>query len=98
MLDNIADRCGGFGIFSSFTTDFLVQGNTVTHTIGGTSTTGHGVYVSNSALRPVVRGNTIANNANQGLQFNGDASQGGAGWSPAPWSSRTSSTTTPPTA
>src|SRR4051812_40511865 len=72
VINNSIDHCGTFGIFSSFTTNFLVQGNTVTHTIGGSSTTGHGVYISNSAVSPIVRGNTIANNPNQGLQFNGD--------------------------
>src|SRR3954462_15369246 len=53
ILDNVVTHAGSFGIFSSFTTDFLVQGNNVTNTIGGSSTTGHGVYISNSAVRPV---------------------------------------------
>jgi parallel beta-helix repeat protein len=79
VLDNTLDHCGGFGIFSSFATNLLIQGNTVTNTIGGKSTTGHGIYVSNSAVNPVVRNNVIANNNNQGLQFNGDASMGGSG-------------------
>lgn len=73
-------RAARFGIFCSFTTNFLVQGNVVVNTVGnGDATTGHGIYISNSDVNPTIRGNLIANNAMQGLHLNGDLSQGGNG-------------------
>jgi hypothetical protein len=38
----------------------------------------HGIYVSNSADFPVVRGNYSHDNAGQGIQFNGDITSGAA--------------------
>ncbi len=69
-----------FGMFCSFTTNFLVQGNSVSNTVGnGSSDQGHGIYISNSDVNPTVRGNVIFNNTTQGLHLNGDISQGGTG-------------------
>lgn len=69
-----------FGIFCSFTTNFLVQGNSVSNTVGtGSSDNGHGIYISNSDVNPTIRSNLIFNNATQGLHLNGDISQGGTG-------------------
>ena len=39
----------------------------------------HGIYVSNSADRPVIRGNHSWGNRANGIHMNGDASQGGDG-------------------
>ncbi|APW59888.1 DUF4082 domain-containing protein [Paludisphaera borealis] len=64
------DQCG---VMTSFTTDLLVQGNT---TSGGWDT---GIYVANSAVRPVVVGNTISNVLGNGILLNGDVSNGGVG-------------------
>ncbi len=80
IVNCTVDSARRFGIFCSFTTDFVVQGNTVTNTIGnGDSGSGHGIYISNSDINPVIRSNTIAANATQGLHLNGDISQGGIG-------------------
>lgn len=78
LLNNVVSNAGAFGIFSSFTTDLLLQGNQVSGTKGSNST-GHGVYFSNSAVRPVARGNILFGNGSEGIHLNGDASQGGSG-------------------
>jgi parallel beta-helix repeat protein len=67
------DQCG---MMTSFTTDLLVQNNTVS---GGYDT---GIYVANSAVRPTVRGNKVTNVLGNGLLLNGDVSQGGNGLIP----------------
>ncbi|WZO95877.1 DUF4082 domain-containing protein [Isosphaeraceae bacterium EP7] len=67
------DQCG---MMTSFTTDLLVQNNTVS---GGYDT---GIYVANSAVRPTVRGNKVTNVLGNGLLLNGDVSQGGDGLIP----------------
>jgi hypothetical protein len=71
------NRCGNngvWGIFTGFVDDLLIENN---ETYG--SIDEHGIYVSNSGDRPVIRGNhTHDNNAN-GIHMNGDESQGGDG-------------------
>lgn len=62
-----------YGIFSSFTTDLLVQGNNVS------GTNNSGIYTSNSAVDPTIRGNTVHDVGGNGIHFNGDISQGGSG-------------------
>jgi parallel beta-helix repeat protein len=65
---------GVWGIFSGFADDLTIENNE-THN----SEDEHGIYVSNSGDRPVIRGNlTYDNNAN-GIHMNGDESQGGDG-------------------
>jgi hypothetical protein len=65
---------GVWGIFTGFTDDLLVENN---ETYG--SVLEHGIYVSNSCDRPVVRGNLIYDNHGNGIHLNGDESQGGDG-------------------
>ncbi len=62
-----------YGIYSSFTTGLLIANNTVT------GTNNSAIYTANSAVRPTIRGNTVSDATGNGLHFNGDASQGGAG-------------------
>ncbi len=62
-----------YGIFSSFTTNLLVEHNTVT------GSRNSAIYTSNSAVRPTVRDNTISDAGENGLHFNGDVGQGGTG-------------------
>lgn len=62
-----------YGIFSSFTTSLLVQKNDVS------GTNNSGIYTSNSAEDPIIRGNRVHNVGGNGLHFNGDISQGGTG-------------------
>ena len=74
ILDNAADRCGNWGIFTSHANYVLIQNNTASN-----SQVQHGIYVSNACVGPIVRGNLIFGNANSGLHMNGDLSQGGNG-------------------
>ena len=65
---------GHWGIFSGFADDFTVELNETHH-----SQTEHGIYVSNSCVRPVIRGNVSHDNYANGIHMNGDLSQGGSG-------------------
>lgn len=63
-----------WGILTGFVDDFVAEGNVAHH-----SEVEHGIYVSNSADRPIVRDNVVYANRGNGLHFNGDASLGGDG-------------------
>src|SRR5262249_30399770 len=65
---------GRWGIFSGFADDFTIEFNETHH-----SQAEHGIYVSNSGDRPVIRGNLVHGNHGNGIQMNGDRSQGGDG-------------------
>ncbi|MCB9302013.1 MAG: right-handed parallel beta-helix repeat-containing protein [Lewinellaceae bacterium] len=68
--DNNAER----GIFTAFTDDILIEYNVCTNSVDE-----HGIYVSNSSDRPIVRNNVCYGNNNIGIHFNGDLSAGGDG-------------------
>lgn len=72
--NNSADRCGTWGILTGFSDDVLIENNVMTRSVAE-----HGIYVSNSADRPVIRGNTIWGNSGNGIHMNGDVSLGGDG-------------------
>jgi len=74
VRNNVTDANGRWGIFTGFCDDLLIEGNV-------TSNSGieHGIYVSNSGDRPVIRGNVIFDNNANGIHMNGDGSQGGDG-------------------
>lgn len=57
-----------WGLFTGFVDDLLAEGNEAHH-----SQDEHGIYVSNSSDRPVVRGNHLHHNHANGLHMNGDA-------------------------
>lgn len=65
---------GVWGIFTGHCDDLLIEDN---ETYG--SIDEHGIYVSNSGDRPVIRGNHTHDNHAQGIHMNGDESQGGDG-------------------
>jgi len=65
---------GYWGILTGFVNDLLIENNT---TYG--STNEHGIYVSNSGDRPIIRNNTSYNNRANGIHMNGDHSLGGDG-------------------
>ena len=65
---------GRWGIFSGFAADFTIELNETHH-----SQAEHGIYVSNSGDRPVIRGNLVYANHANGIHMNGDLSQGGDG-------------------
>jgi len=78
--DHVTVRNGVFGnnttwgIFTDFSDYLVIEGNECYGTVQQ-----HGVYVSNSCVGPVVRGNVSHDNRACGLHFNGDLSQGGTG-------------------
>jgi len=63
-----------WGIFTGFTDDLTIENNTCSY-----STDEHGIYVSNSSDRPIIRNNHSFNNNGCGIHMNGDISQGGDG-------------------
>lgn len=70
FCDNNAER----GIFTAFTDDILIENNVCTNSIDE-----HGIYVSNSSDRPIIRFNHCYGNNNVGIHMNGDLSAGGDG-------------------
>ena len=68
--DNNAER----GIFTAFTDDILIENNVCRYSVDE-----HGIYVSNSSDRPIVRFNWCSENNNIGIHMNGDLSEGGDG-------------------
>ncbi len=74
VRNNITDRNGTWGIFSSFADDLLIENNTTSN-----SGSQHGIYTSNSGDRPVIRNNRVFGNYMCGIHMNGDASMGGDG-------------------
>ena len=67
IRDNVADQNGVWGILTGFCDDLLIEGNETSR-----SAVEHGIYVSNSGDRPVIRGNTIWGNNANGIHMNGD--------------------------
>ncbi|MCB0596368.1 MAG: right-handed parallel beta-helix repeat-containing protein [Lewinellaceae bacterium] len=70
-------RCDGNaerGIFTGFTDDILIEYNVCTNSVDE-----HGIYVSNSSDRPVIRYNECYGNNNIGIHINADLSEGGDG-------------------
>lgn len=70
----VFDGLGTWGIFSDFSDDLLVENNEALNQISQ-----HGIYLSNSGDRPIVRGNRVYNNNISGIQLNGDLTSGGDG-------------------
>ena len=69
IQNNITDNNSKWGIFTGFSEDVVIQNN-----VASNSHTQHGIYVSNSADNPIVRGNTVFGNYGSGIQLNADAS------------------------
>jgi hypothetical protein len=67
---------GRWGIFTGFTDDLLLEGNRCSGSL-----LEHGIYVSNSSDRAVIRHNRSHHNRGGGIQINADASMGGDGLS-----------------
>ena len=63
-----------WGIFTGYAEDILIEGNTCSG-----SEDEHGIYVSNSADRPIIRGNVVFGNASSGIQINADPALPGDG-------------------
>jgi parallel beta-helix repeat protein len=71
---NRADQNGRWGIFTGFSDDLRIENNECSR-----SADEHGIYVSNSGDRPIVRHNKVWGNRGNGIHLNGDESQGGDG-------------------
>lgn len=71
---NRCDQGGRWGIFTGFVDDLLIEGNECSGAAAE-----HGIYVSNSGDRPVLRKNLVWGNHSSGIHMNGDLSQGGDG-------------------
>lgn len=74
IKNNICTNNYKWGIFTGFTHDILIEGNSCSY-----STDEHGIYVSNSSDRPIIRNNHSFNNNGCGIHMNGDISMGGDG-------------------
>ena len=74
IKNNFCHNNQRWGIFTGFTDDLIVENNTCSY-----STDEHGIYVSNSSDRPIIRNNHSFNNNGCGIHMNGDISQGGDG-------------------
>lgn len=68
--DHNAER----GIFTGFTNDILIEYNRCSNSVNE-----HGIYVSNSSDRPIVRYNECWGNNGTGIHMNGDLSMGNDG-------------------
>lgn len=71
---NKVDANRKWGVFSAFCDDLVVEDNEASRSVEQ-----HGVYASNSADRPIIRGNRIWGNAMCGVHMNGDVTFGGDG-------------------
>jgi hypothetical protein len=69
-----ATNNGEWGIFTGFVDDLLIESNSTSGSVDQ-----HGIYVSNSGDRPIIRNNISFNNHDNGIHMNGDASEGGDG-------------------
>jgi len=74
LRNNQGNANGSWGILTGFVDDLLIEHNRMSGSIDE-----HGIYVSNSGDRPVIRNNVLFGNAANGLHMNGDAEQGGDG-------------------
>lgn len=74
IVGNVALDNQMWGIFTGFCDDLLIEDNETAGSIEE-----HGIYVSNSGDRPVIRRNLIHGNHANGVHMNGDVSQGGDG-------------------
>jgi len=69
-----ATNNGYWGIFTGHVNDLLIENNRTSGSVNE-----HGIYVSNSGDRPVIRNNISFSNRGNGIHMNGDLSQGGDG-------------------
>jgi hypothetical protein len=71
IRNNETDLNSRWGIFSGHSYDLTIENN-----ITSRSQIEHGIYVSNSGDRPIIRGNVVWGNRANGIHMNGDLSQG----------------------
>lgn len=71
VRNNTATNWGRWGILTGFVNDIVIERNTFSGAV-----VEHGIYVSNSGDRPVVRYNHVFNNRANGIHLNGDIDSG----------------------
>lgn len=71
---NTLDANGRWGVLTGFSDDLLIEDNVASRSVAE-----HGIYVSNSGDRPVIRRNHVWGNHANGVHMNGDLSMGGDG-------------------
>jgi hypothetical protein len=71
---NRLDANGYWGVLTGFSDDVVIENNETSR-----SQVEHGIYVSNSGDRPVIRNNHVWGNRANGIHMNGDVSLGGDG-------------------
>ena len=71
LRNNRCDQNGRWGILTGFSENILIEHNECSR-----SADEHGIYVSNSADNPIVRGNVLWGNRANGLHMNGDIEVG----------------------
>jgi hypothetical protein len=71
---NTLDQNGYWGVLTGFSDDVLIENNEASR-----SAVEHGIYVSNSGDRPIIRNNHVWGNNANGIHMNGDVSLGGDG-------------------
>ena len=74
IKNNCCTQNNYWGIFTGFTNDIIIENNICSYSVQQ-----HGIYVSNSGDRPIVRDNECYGNKGCGIQLNADVSQGGDG-------------------
>jgi len=74
VRNNSCDGNAERGIFTGFANDILIEHNICTNSVDE-----HGIYVSNSGDRPIIRYNECYGNNNIGIHINADLSSGGDG-------------------
>jgi parallel beta-helix repeat protein len=72
LRNNRCDQNNTWGILTGFSANILIENNECSR-----SAVEHGIYVSNSADNPTVRGNVLWGNNANGLHMNGDIHSGG---------------------
>ena len=71
IRNNTANNWGKWGILTGFVNDVVIERNTFSGAVDE-----HGIYVSNSGDRPIIRYNHIFNNRANGIHLNGDIHTG----------------------
>jgi parallel beta-helix repeat protein len=74
IRNNIIDSCGTWGILTGFSENIRIENNSTSRAVAQ-----HGIYFSNSADNPIIRGNKSFGNNMCGIHMNGDVSMGGDG-------------------
>ncbi len=66
---NVLEDNGTWGVLTGCCDDLVIEGNYAAGSVDE-----HGIYVSNSGDRPLIRGNVIVGNDDNGIHMNGDLS------------------------